>query len=72
MKRTGYMIQGMWDDDRALGWFDLSEGMYPDEASASKGLLLLLKYRLSHRKAHTRNLAGTRIVKRTIVDEVCQ
>ena len=72
MTRTGYMIQGMWDDERALGWFDLTEGMYPDETTAAKGLFELLSYRLSHRKNHSRVLAGTRIVKRTIVDEVCR
>ena len=72
MTTTGYMMQGMWDDDRALGWFDLSDGLYPDKDSAIVAIIDLLEYRLARRSNHKRVLAGTRIVKRTITDEVCQ
>jgi hypothetical protein len=70
MTRTGYMAQGRWADGDGE-WFDL-DPLYDTEQQATAQLRMTLEWRLSHPKQHTRILAGTRIVKRTIVDEVCQ
>lgn len=69
--RTGYVPQGRWADGNPPEFWDMMpERLHPTEQSANQYLREVMEYRLAHPRAGQRVLAETRVIKRTIIDEV--